>query len=345
MSDTVAVLLAQNGLTNGAIYALLALVLVMVFSVTRIILIPQGEIVAYAALTLATVQAGEVPGTVWLLCGAGFVAAGMELCAGWREKRGRRIGPAAAYALLPVVVTAGAHLVVPLKLGLWADYAVALLLVVPLGPLMYRIAFRPLANASVLVLLIVAVAVHYVLTGFGLVFFGAEGVRTAPLVAGHIQVGNVAISIQAAFVLAVAIVVIIAMAVFFGRSFEGKALRATAYNRIGGRLVGIRVESAGMLAFCLAALIGAVSGLLIAPITTVYYDTGFLVGLKGFVAGILGGLISYPLAALGAVAIGLLESFSSYWASAFKDVIVFALLIPILLWRSVKTGLLEESEE
>lgn len=346
MNSTIAVLLAQNGLTNGAIYALLALVLVMVFSVTRIILIPQGEIVAYSALTLAAVRSGEVPGIVWLLLGAGLVAATMELLAA-RRPGGHEgsVRTAVAYAVLPAAVAGLAWLTVPLRPGLWFDLAMTLLLVVPLGPLMYRIAFRPLANASVLVLLIVAMAVHYVLTGLGLVFFGAEGVRSPALLAGRVELAGISLSLQALFVIGASLGMIVAMAFFFGTTLRGKALRATAFNRTGARLVGIRTASAGMLAFVLAGLIGAVSGLLIAPLTTVYYDTGFLIGLKGFVAGILGGLVSYPLAALGAIGIGLLESYASFWASVFKDVIVFSLLIPMLLWRSLKATDLEENEE
>jgi len=94
----------------------------------------------------------------------------------------------------------------------------------------------------------------------------------------------------------------------------------------------------------LAAAIGVFSGVLIAPITTIYYDTGFLIGLKGFVGAIIGGLTSYPLAAAGALLVGLLESFASFWASAFKEVIVFTLIIPVLLWRSLTTTHHEEDE-
>lgn len=108
--------------------------------------------------------------------------------------------------------------------------------------------------------------------------------------------------------------------------------------------MGIPTELAGDLSFALAALIGAISGLLIAPITTVYYDTGFLIGLKGFVAAIIGALASYPLAVVGALLVGLLESFSSFWASAFKEVIVFTLIIPVLWWRSLRTRHVEEDE-
>ena len=83
---------------------------------------------------------------------------------------------------------------------------------------------------------------------------------------------------------------------------------------------------------------------MIGPITTIYYDTGFLIGLKGFVAAIIGGLASYPIAAAGAVAVGLLEAFSSFWASAYKEVIVFTLIIPVLLWRSLASRHVEEEE-
>jgi branched-chain amino acid transport system permease protein len=122
-------------------------------------------------------------------------------------------------------------------------------------------------------------------------------------------------------------------------------LRATAINSIGARLVGIPTELSGSLSFLLAAFIGAVSGILISPITTIYYDTGFLIGLKGFVGAILGGMASYPLAVLGAIVVGLLESFSSFWASNLKEAIVFTVIIPVLIWRSLTSRHVEEKEE
>ena len=123
-----------------------------------------------------------------------------------------------------------------------------------------------------------------------------------------------------------------------------RSLRATAINRRGARLVGIATERAGLHAFWLAGLIAAGSGVLIAPLTTVYYDGGFLIGLKGFVAAIVGGLASYPAAALAAILVGVVESFSSFWASAFKEVIVFAGIIPVLLWRSLRHVSVEDEE-
>ena len=108
--------------------------------------------------------------------------------------------------------------------------------------------------------------------------------------------------------------------------------------------MGISPALAGRLTLFLAAVIGVLSGVLVAPLTTIYYDSGFLIGLKGFVAAIIGGLASYPLAAGGAILVGLLESFSSFWASAYKDVIVFTLIIPVLMWRSLTSHHVEEEE-
>ena len=88
-----------------------------------------------------------------------------------------------------------------------------------------------------------------------------------------------------------------------------------------------------------------VSGVLIGPITTVYYESGFLIGLKGFVGAIIGGLVSYPIAAAGAILVGLLESYASFWASAYKEVLVFTLIVPVLAWRSLRSHLLLDDEE
>ena len=82
-----------------------------------------------------------------------------------------------------------------------------------------------------------------------------------------------------------------------------------------------------------------------APITAIYYDTGFLLGLKGFVGAVFGGMLSYPLAAIGAIVIGILDFFFSFWSSEFKDVIVFTLIIPVLLWRSLRAAGQHEQDE
>jgi branched-chain amino acid transport system permease protein len=345
MDLQIALLLGQDGITNGAIYALLALALVLVFTVTRVIFIPQGEFVAYGALTLASFQVGKTPGTLWLLLGAGIVVALIDITIALRSGMSRRIPRIVGWNLVyPAAAAAVVFLLKPGEFPLLAQIALALALVVPLGPMIYRLAFQPLAEASVLVLLIVSVAVHWALVGLGLLFFGAEGSRTPAFSDASFELGLVKVNGQTLWVVGASLMLIVVLAVFFGRTIYGKALRATAMNRTGARLMGISTIMAGKLSFLLAAMIGAFSGVLIAPITTIYYDTGFLIGLKGFVGAIVGGLGSYPLAAAGAVLVGLLEAFSSFWASAFKEVIVFTLIIPVLVWRSLTTHHVEEDE-
>jgi branched-chain amino acid transport system permease protein len=343
MDLSIAAFLVQDGITNGAIYALLALALVLVFTVTRIIWIPSGEFVTYGTLTLAGLQLGKPPGTVGLLVGVALVAAIVETVSTARRREWRRL-PARLVLWLgvPLLIAALVSWAAPRALPLPLQVALTLAAVTALGPLLYRIVYQPIADASVLVLLIVSVAVHFVLTGLGLWFFGAEGSRTPAFTTASFQVAQLPFSAQSLLVVGTSVVLIGALGLFFGRTLHGKALRATAVNRIGARLVGISPNFAGALTFVLAALLCAFSGVLIGPITTVYYDSGFLVSLKGFVGAIIGGLVSYPLAAAGALLVGLLESFSSFWASAFKEVIVFTLIIPVLLWRSLATRHHEE---
>lgn len=340
MDAQIAMLLAQDGLVNGAVYALMAVALVLVFSVTRVIFIPQGELVAFAALSMAMLHGGRTPATLWLLLALAGITLAVET---WRFKQGVVVDWLAAVlwcVLLPGLAAGLVLLVRPASLALQGLTTVVL--VIPLGPLMYRLAFRPLADATVLTLLIVSVALHGVLVGLGLLFFGAEGSRTPAFSEVRFDIGSLQVSGQSVVVISVCLALVLLLFLFFGRSMIGKALRATAMNRVGARLMGIPTDLSGDVSFALAALIAAVSGLLIAPLTTVYYDTGFLIGLKGFVAAIVGGLASYPLALLGALLVGQLEAFSSFWASAFKEVLVFTLIIPVLWWRSLSSGHVED---
>lgn len=342
MDAQIALFLVQDGLVNGAVYGLVALALVLVFSVTRIILIPQGEFVAFGALSMAALTTGRTPATLWLLLALAAAALAVEA---WRWKKGAEVDWTSALVWCVALPLLAALLVLGLKpSSIGGQAATTIALITPLGPLLYRLAFRPLASSSVLMLLIVSVALHGVMVGLGLLFFGAEGSRTPAFSDARFDLAGMQVSGQSLVVVGVAVVLVIALFLFFGRTMLGKALRATAMNRVGARLMGIPTELSGDLSFALAALIGAVSGLLIAPLTTVYYDTGFLIGLKGFVAAIVGGLASFPLALAGSLLVGQLEAFSSFWASAFKEVLVFTLIIPVLWWRSMSTRHVEDDE-
>lgn len=338
MDLTTASILALDGLTNGAVYALLALATVLLFAVTRVIFIPQGEFVAFGALTLALLQAGKVPGTVWFLLVLAAVVALADLVNGVRHRHRAALVAVRMLRTLavPVAVSLLAIWAAPRGLPLFVQALLTLALVTPFGPLIYRLAYESLADATVLVLLIVSVGVHFALVGLGLFFFGAEGFRNPSFWDERFSAGALVLTGQTLIIFVASLALIVMLWLFFERTLAGKALRATAVNRTGARLMGISSAGAGRLAFTMAAFVGALSGLLIGPTTTVFYDTGFLIGLKGFVAAVFAGLASYPLALVGALGVGLLESFGSFWASAFKEVIVFGSILPVLLWRSLR---------
>jgi len=338
--------LIQDGITNGAIYALLGLALVLVFTVTRVILIPQGEFVTYGALTYASLCSGEMPGTAKLAVAMGVAAFAFDLFATRRLLALSRIARAfAVNIILPCAVLALTYWLVSRHPPVIVNVALSLLIVATIGVFLYRLAFQPLAHTSVLVLLIASVGCHLAMQGLGLLFFGAEGQRGPTLADAAATLGPLRFTGQSIAVYAITVAFIVALWLFFGLSVYGKALRATAVNRLGARLVGIRTTLSGQIAFLLASVIGALSGILVVPITTLYYDTGFLIGLKGFIAAIIGGLVSYPLTAIAALVVGIVEAFSSFYASNFKEVIVFTLLIPVLLLRSLAAPAVEEEKD
>jgi branched-chain amino acid transport system permease protein len=161
------------------------------------------------------------------------------------------------------------------------------------------------------------------------------------------NLGSIGISGQSLLIVASSAVFSLLLFLMFERTLIGKALRATAVNRVGARLVGIKPQTTGAIAFLLASGLAGISGILIGPVATLYYDSGFLIGLKAFVGAIIGGLVSYPATAIGALLVGLLESYAAFWDSAFKEVLVFGALIPVLIWQSFMSGgsIEEEIEE
>jgi branched-chain amino acid transport system permease protein len=347
MTWDVALILLIDGFANGAIYLLAGIGLVLIFSVTRVVFVPFGDIAAFSALSLAAFEAGRTPPTIWLVLTLAAIVVAVEVAGMLRRGEHARIPRAiVGWGVLPALPclaawaasTAGG---VPPALQIVA----AIALVVPLAPLVARLALQPVADASVLVLLIISLALHFLLAGLGLLFFGPEGFRTAPLAGGGVQVAGFAVSGQVMLMITAALVLSALSFLVFERTVAGKALRATAVNRVGARLVGIRPARTALLAYGFASLLAGLIGVLIAPVTTMYYDSGFIIGLKAFVAAIIGGLVSYPLTAVGALAVGVVESFASFWSGALKDAIVFSLLIPVLLLRSVYAAHVDEEAE
>jgi branched-chain amino acid transport system permease protein len=120
---------------------------------------------------------------------------------------------------------------------------------------------------------------------------------------------------------------------FFSRTLQGKAMLATSYNRMAAQLAGINTHWILFMSFAMSAALGALGGVLITPITMTSYDVGVLLGLKGFVAAVLGGMGSGLGAVVGGLLVGVLESFgAAYISSAYKDAIPFVLILFILFF-------------
>jgi branched-chain amino acid transport system permease protein len=205
--------------------------------------------------------------------------------------------------------------------------------VAALGALLERAAIHPLRGAPPLAALIVTIGASIALRGGALIVWGTDPVALPSFSPGPpLHVLGATVVRQALWVLAVAAVVFAALWFFFTRTYPGTAVRACAVNARAARLMGIRVDGMFMLAFALSGALGAAAGAVIAPITYATYDMGLMLGLKGFVAAVLGGLVSPPGAIVGGFLLGLLESFSAgLISSAYKDAVAFVVLIVLLL--------------
>lgn len=327
-------LLSQDGFTLAAIYTLLSLGYVLIFTVTRIIFAAYGDLITISAMTLHWMQEGRVPPTAYAVIVLSAFAAVMRV---WSQVRqGRAIGllgMLGRYGLpiIPAVVTILFPAVVDNYL---LSLLLTVLLVTPIGPYLYEIVFEKIARASSLILLIVSLAIHFVLSGSVLVLFGAEGIRNKVSILPNVTLAGLPFSGYALTVTLVAALTCLALYASFSKSLLGKSLRATADNPAGASIVGINPSSSASRAFAIAAFIAAVVGVFLSSNLTIYYDSGMMIGLKGFVGAVFGGFSSYPISTLGAYFLGFAESFFSFEFSKYKDALVFALVLPVVVARA-----------
>jgi branched-chain amino acid transport system permease protein len=233
-------------------------------------------------------------------------------------------------------VMLGAVLMVTLeRAGLPVIPALALVIaaVAAVGAVLERVAIHPIRQAPPLAVLILTIGASIAIRGAALIVWGTDPATLPAFVAGPpIRVLGATIVRQGLWVIGLAVLVFALLWFFFTRTYAGTALRACAVNPRGARLMGIGVDRMFLLAFALSGALGAVAGAAIAPITYATYDMGLMLGLKGFVAAVLGGLVSPPGAIAGGFLLGLLESFSAgLLSSGYKDAVAFVVLIALLL--------------
>jgi len=197
------------------------------------------------------------------------------------------------------------------------------------------VGLRPSRSQSHLVLIFLTIGISIILRGVMKIVWGKNRMAVPPL-AGEdpVRIFGATILPQALWILALTGVTIAALVLFFRKTALGLAMRGVAANQRAAAIVGLKVGRVKAASFALAGALGGLAGVLITPITTLSYDVGVLLGLKGFAAAILGGFGSFPGAILGGLILGLLESLGAgYVSSAYKDVIAFVILLLVLFAR------------
>lgn len=273
--------LLVSGITTGALYALVALGIVVVYKASRVINLAHGEL--------------------FMVCG--FLAFTFHVIWG-----------------------------VPYLAALFA----AVVCGFAIGMLTYGVAFRPVLRQGLVSVLLATVGFSFILKGAARNLWGGRGdfIPFPPIVdPTPILVGNVMILPQQLIALAGAVIVMLLFAVFFKYTPIGKWMQATADNVKAATLVGIRVDRIYMLTFATGAAVAAAAAVLMAPLTLLYPDIGFVLFLKAFAAAVLGGLTSIVGAVVGGLLVGVIESLASgYIHTAFYDVSAFIVIMGALIF-------------
>lgn len=220
--------------------------------------------------------------------------------------------------------------------GLPLPAALLLAVLVPavVGVLIEKLAIEPVKGAETVTLIIITIGASLVIRGLVQVFLG-KNTHSLPAFSGDtpIEILGATLMPQSLWVLGVTAVVVVVLWYFFNRTLTGKAMLATSFNRVAAELVGINTNGMLFMSFAMSAALGAMGGILITPITLTSYDVGIMLGLKGFVAAVLGGLGNGLGAVVGGLLVGVLEAMGAgYLSSAYKDAIPFALILFILFF-------------
>ena len=220
---------------------------------------------------------------------------------------------------------------IPLPLSFFLSTAT----VVFVGALIERGPIRIAKSKAIIVLIFITIGISSTIRGIALLTWGPDNVPI-PSFSGEkvIRIFGAAILPQHLWIFAITIGVVIFLQYFFHHTLIGKAMRATAFNRRAASLVGISVNRMILLSFAMSGGLGAVGGIIIAPVTTTSYDTGIMLALKGFAAAILGGYGNSTGAIVGGLILGVLESLGAgLISSKFKNAFAFFILLLVLFFK------------
>ena len=218
---------------------------------------------------------------------------------------------------------------IPLPLAALA----AVIVTTAIGLALHRFAIEPARDGAAVTLIMITIGASIFLRGVAQVIFDKRFHSLPPVFGSEpLRIGGAAVLPQSLVVLAGAGTIVVLLWLFIDRTLLGKAVIATAVNRLAARLVGIDTRRIVGLSFGMSAAIGAIAGVLVTPITLTSYDVGALLALKGFAAAMLGGMGSALGAVVGGLVLGMLEAFGAgYLSSQYKDAVAFVVLLAVLL--------------
>jgi len=203
------------------------------------------------------------------------------------------------------------------------------------GMALEKLAIEPARDSDTVSVIIITIGASIFLRGLAQLAWG-KGFHTLPAFSGEVPLAVLGASLmpQSLWVLGVSLAVIVLLWWFFNRTLFGKAMLATSHNRLAAELVGIAAKRVLLAAFALSALLGAVGGVVVAPITFANTEAGIMLGLKGFAAAVLGGLGNGFGAIVGGLAVGVAEALAAgTLSSAYKDAIAFIIILAVLIFR------------
>jgi branched-chain amino acid transport system permease protein len=233
------------------------------------------------------------------------------------------------------VMIAGMSTVSLLGLGLPMPIAIliAVMITTAVGLALEKFAVEPARDATVVTLIIITIGASIFLRGAAEVIWGRNFHSLPPFTTNDpILVGGAALLPQTVWIVLATLAIIVVLWWFFNRTLTGKAMLATAYNPMVSRLMGINTKFILSLSFGLAAMLGGIAGILIAPISLTYPSVGVMLGLKGFCAAILGGLGNPMGAIAGGLIVGISEAMTAgYISSSYKDAVAFVIILAVLI--------------
>jgi branched-chain amino acid transport system permease protein len=223
-----------------------------------------------------------------------------------------------------------------LQAGLPMPVALMLAIMIPalVGILVEKLAIEPARGAEVVTLIIITIGASLVIRGLVQIWLG-KGTHSFPAFSGDqpIHIAGATLLPQSLWVLGTTALVVVILWYFFNRTLAGKAILATSHNRLAAELVGINTQWVLLVSFAMSAALGAIGGILLTPITLTSYDVGIMLGLKGFVAAVVGGLGNGLGAVVGGLMVGIIEAMAAgYISSAYKDAIPFVLILFVLFF-------------